>query len=167
MSGGARVESTASVLFVCTGNTCRSALAEAFWRLLRPDIPVSSAGTQAWPGVPAAAEAVLVAASRGGNLSAHRARSLDEVSGAPDHVYVMTARQRDEVLARRPDWAGRVSLLTEAVGETGDIEDPAGGKATAYEQLGRHLWSLVSRLGDNLGPAPPEGGATRPEPGGQ
>lgn len=156
MSRTPAVEWDASVLFVCTGNTCRSALAEAFWRVCRPDIPVASAGTQAWPGAPAATEAVLVAASRGGDLSGHRARSLDEVSGAPAHVYVMTARQRDEVLARRPDWAGRVTLLTEAVGETGDLADPAGGTAAAYEKLGRRLWRLLTRLADLLEPPPPE-----------
>ena len=157
MSGTPAVTSGASVLFVCTGNTCRSALSEAFWRVCRPDIPAGSAGTQAWPGVPAATEAVLVAASRGGDLSSHRSRSLDEVSGIPAHVYVMTARQRDEVLARRPDWAGRVELLTEAVGETGDIEDPAGGTAAAYEKLGRRLWRLLTRLADLLEPTPPQG----------
>ncbi len=158
MSGAPAVPPDASVLFVCTGNTCRSALSEAFWRLVRPDIPVGSAGTQAWPGMPAATEAVLVAASRGGDLSSHRSRSLDEVSESPAHVYVMTARQREEVLERRPEWAGRVQLLTEAVGEAGDIGDPAGGTAAAYEELGRRLWHLLTRLADQLAEEPPAEG---------
>jgi protein-tyrosine-phosphatase len=138
------------VLFVCTGNTCRSALAEAFWRVLAPGAPVGSAGTSAWPGAAPSTEAVLVAASRGGDLAGHRARRLADVRSDPDHVYTMTARQRDDVLAQRPEWEGRVELLTEAVGEAGDIPDPMGQSAEAYEDLGRRLWPLVDKLAKRL-----------------
>ncbi len=69
------------VLFVCSGNTCRSPLAEAAFRRLlaaagRTDIAVGSAGTGAYDGAPASEGAYLVALEAGLDLSGHRARLL-------------------------------------------------------------------------------------------
>src|SRR5512134_2396353 len=70
------------VLFVCSGNTCRSPLAAAAFRRLldesgRNDIEVASAGTGAYEGSPASEGAYLVAIEAGLDLSSHRARLLD------------------------------------------------------------------------------------------
>ena len=69
------------ILFICTGNTCRSALAEGIARreaiergLI--DFDVSSAGTSAWNGSPASDGSLLVALEHGIDLSGHRARQL-------------------------------------------------------------------------------------------
>ena len=69
------------VLFVCTGNTCRSAMAEALFRAGAGEagltsLEVGSAGTGALPGAPASEGAYLVMLERGVDLSAHRARLL-------------------------------------------------------------------------------------------
>ena len=76
------------VLFVCSGNTCRSPLAEALFRRLldesgRNDIEVLSAGTGAYEGSPASEGAYLVAIEAGLDLSAHRARLLDREAIPP------------------------------------------------------------------------------------
>ena len=69
------------ILFVCTGNTCRSALAEAVARRIiveraLSDVDVQSAGTSAWDGAPASDGALLVGMERNLDLSMHRAQTL-------------------------------------------------------------------------------------------
>src|ERR687883_1473661 len=69
------------MLFVCTGNTCRSPLAEAIARRIAierglVEVEVASAGTSAWEGAPASDGALLVGIERGLDLSNHRARQL-------------------------------------------------------------------------------------------
>ena len=77
------------LLFVCTGNTCRSPLAEVIARRQiaerqLPDVTVGSAGTSAWPDAPASDGALLVALEHGMDLGEHRARVLSPelVAGA-------------------------------------------------------------------------------------
>lgn len=134
------------VLFVCTGNTCRSPLAKALWDILQDDWTATSAGVQAWPGMPAADEAQVVAREYGADLSQHRSRPIAAVSEAVWRVYTMTARQKAMTLERRPDWTGRVELLTEAVGETGDISDPIGASVQVYRGLAERLLALEKKL---------------------
>lgn len=155
----------APVLFVCTGNTCRSPLAAALWTQVAPGWPVLSAGTDAWPGAPAADEAQEVAREYGADLSGHRARRVKDVTEPVGHVFTMTRAQQRAVLAERPEWAGRVMLLTEAAGEQGDIPDPFGASLTVYRALAEQLVKLerklverLSREGDGSAAAPPDGG---------
>jgi protein-tyrosine-phosphatase len=140
----------AKILFVCTGNTCRSALAAALWGRLQDQWPAASAGTAAWPGAPAAAPAQDVAREYGADLSSHQARRVRDVTEPVKLVLTMTAAQRDAVLAERPEWAGRVELLTEAVGESGDIADPFGSSVEVYRGLAERLLALERRLLERL-----------------
>ena len=144
------------VLLVCTGNTCRSPLAEAALRaglgagLDR--IEVVSAGTAAGDGDPASAESVLVARHAGLDLSAHRSRRLDRtLAQSADLVLVMESSHRGSVLAMGVD-PGRIQVLSEWP-EPGEpelpVSDPFGGSREAYEEC----WSRIRRHIERVMPA--------------
>lgn len=110
------------ILVVCTGNVCRSPMAEGFLRAalatrLGDDAPtVVSAGTHGWEGSPATAEAVEAARERGAAIEGHRAQVLTgELVDAADLVVCMAAEHRAAVRGLRPDAADRTFTLKELV----------------------------------------------------
>ncbi|HET9065894.1 MAG TPA: low molecular weight protein arginine phosphatase [Gemmatimonadales bacterium] len=145
------------VLFVCSGNTCRSPLAAALLRAHVGAVPdraltVSSAGTSAWDGSPASEGAYLVALERGMDLGPHRARVLTtEVIRSADLVLTMTAAQA--VRAHELGAAARVhTLAAYAMGtERGpDVSDPFGGPLEGYRATLEELEPLIAATWERI-----------------
>jgi len=126
------------ILVVCTGNICRSPIAEgALKSELRTRFgdgapEVSSAGTAGWEGSSATPEAVQAAAERELDISDHTARKLrPEMIRAADLLVAMAAGHRESVIAVDPEAEGRTFTLKELVRLTEHMPEAEEGSEVA------------------------------------
>jgi protein-tyrosine-phosphatase len=113
--GRERADMPRRIVFVCTGNTCRSPLAEVLARSRYADLPLifASAGTEAVSGQPASAGARAIARERGLDLDGHRSAPLDAAAVADAAWLIGLTRVHAALLHHRvsAEWPGRVGLL--------------------------------------------------------
>lgn len=150
------------VLFLCTGNTCRSPMAEAIARRFAAergldDLAVASAGTSAWDAAPASDGALLVALEHDLDLNGHRAQVLTrELVAAADLLLTMSPHHRERAIVLGGE--GKTHLLTDyaARSVTGrPVQDPFGGELDVYREtyteLEREIGLVMDRLAAERG----------------
>jgi protein-tyrosine phosphatase len=146
-----------TLLFVCTGNTCRSPMAEVFAKSeaarrlgcaveeleSRHEVTILSAGVFAPPGREASQEAREAAGTRGANLAEHRSTPLStERIREADAVFCMTRLHREAVLSLLPEAADKIFLLDP---EGRDIEDPMGCGIERYDRCAEQIQTAVRK----------------------
>jgi len=137
-------------LFVCSGNICRSPMAEALLRArlerdgLGGRVRVSSAGVLALEGNPPSAYAVIAMDQRGLDIRAHRSRQLHQRDvHRADLILCMARQHRDAIRRMYGGSEGRLYLLSEMTGHVHDVNDPYGGSLLVYEHCAGEIASLI------------------------
>lgn len=149
-----------SVLLVCTGNSCRSIMAEGLLKKYlkkeeKEHIEVKSAGVRAIDGITPTTETIEVMKREGVDVSGFKSKCLTrDLIKKADLILVMASHHMEEIIKTAPDAAPKAHLLkqygletlTEEAREDPDILDPIGKPISFYEQVFGMIKKEIERI---------------------
>lgn len=147
-----------NILFLCTGNSCRSPIAEGLLRstVSDRDVKVSSAGTHAFEGAPASENSIKAMELYDLDISSHEARQLtEEILREVDLVFAMASDHIEYVKKVFPKYFDKTYLLRRFGRENDhlmneDVEDPIGGSIEQYLECYSLLDAEIKRIAEIL-----------------
>lgn len=144
------------ILFVCTGNICRSPMAEGLLKKMAHDnqwvLEAQSAGLAAFNGVPATQEAIEACQEKGIDISTHQSQPLSKALVLESTlILTMTDKQKESILRKMPQLADKVSLLSDFAGKgIEDVEDPVGQSVEVYRKILTQIEGYLQQAKDKL-----------------
>ncbi len=138
------------IVFICTGNTCRSPIAEGLFKAMNGEqktgLKAASAGLFTADGLPASENAVIAAHELGADISQHTSTLLNQnLVNDAKYLVCMTASHYDQILSKFPNVGDKLFTLLPT-----DIDDPYGGNIDAYRHCANQIQSAVKSIIERL-----------------
>lgn len=138
------------IVFICTGNTCRSPMAEGLFKSMNGEqktgLEAISAGIFTNNGMPASENAVIAAKELGADISNHKSQMLNGgIVNNAKYLVCMTGAHYDQILLRFPNASDKLFTLL-----PNDIDDPFGGNIDDYRKCATQIKSAVESIIERL-----------------
>lgn len=145
------MEKYSQIVLICTGNTCRSPMAEGLLKkeLQDQDVNIISRGLMVFGSSEANSNAVSAMRERGIDITSHRSRPFDRDEFG-SKTLVLTMTEGHKTLIVQHGFKGDVYSIKEFIGQWGDVKDPYGGDMNVYRRCADELEQIIELVGGKL-----------------